>query len=359
MGKDYYKILGVDKSSSQDDIKKAFRKKAHELHPDKGGDPEKFKEVNEAYQVLGNPQKRAKYDQFGSAFEHAQAGGGFGGFEGFRDFSDFSDAFGFGAEDLGDIFGGLGSMFGFGKSRESKRGGRNIEAEISINFMEAVSGTEKEINLQKRAQCDRCGGKGAEPGAKVETCKICGGTGRVTRVQRTIFGAMQVQTTCSSCGGEGKVFSQKCSKCGGSGTVKEAVRLRVKIPAGIENGGVIRLSGQGEAGEKGAKAGDLYLRIRIIPDKRFERRGGDIFSTAYINFTQAALGDKIDVETVDGAVKMKIPEGTQSETEFRLRGKGMPHLQGRGKGDHIVKIKVRTPVSLNKKQKEAFKDLGI
>lgn len=366
MGKDYYKTLGVQKGASQDDIKKAFRKLAHEYHPDKkGGSEAKFKEINEAYQVLGDPNKRTKYDQFGSAFEHGQAGGGFHGFDGFRDFSGFSDGFNINMNDLGDMFGGIGDIFGFsGRGGQGRRGSRarrgsDIEISLTIEFMEAVFGVEKEIGLNKTIKCEKCKGEGAEPGAKIESCKVCGGKGRTARVERTIFGQMQVEMECSDCVGEGKSYSEKCSRCAGRGIVKEIVKLKVKIPAGIDDNGVIRLTGQGEAGSKGAPAGDLYLHIRVKKDSRFERHGNDVLTKNYINFTQAALGDKIEVETVDGPVTMKIPEGTESGTVFRLRGHGIPNVQGRGKGDHLVEVKIKTPKNLNRKQKETLKDLGI
>ncbi|MBI4811844.1 molecular chaperone DnaJ [Candidatus Falkowbacteria bacterium] len=379
MSKDYYKVLGVDKDASQDDIKKAFRELAHKHHPDKpGGNEAKFKEINEAYQVLGDPNKRAKYDQFGSAFEHGQAGGGFHGFEGFRDFSNFAEGFNINMEDLGDMFGGLGDMFGFstrggqgpfgsaqGKRRAAR--GRDIAVDLTVDFKEVVFGTEKEINLKKNIRCTKCGGSGAEPSAKMETCPTCGGKGVVTKIQRTVFGQMQMQSTCPTCGGEGKTASQKCSKCGGAGVNKEIVNLKVKIPAGIDNGQSIRLSGQGEAGEKGAPAGDLYLRIRVRPDKRWERDDFDILSKAEIGFAQAALGDKIDIETIDGPVKMKIPESTQSGTVFKLKGRGISRVRASGsfgsaqdrRGDHLIEVIVKTPKNLNKKQKEILQDLGI
>jgi molecular chaperone DnaJ len=360
MSKDYYNILGVNKNASQDDIKKAFRKLAHEHHPDKkGGDEAKFKELNEAYQVLGDINKRAKYDQFGSAFEHGQAGGGFGGFEG------FSEGFNVNMDDLGDMFGGIGDIFGFsargGQGRRGARAkrGSDIEVSMTIDFMEAVSGMEKEIGLNKTTKCDKCKGEGAEPDAKVESCKVCGGRGKTTRVQRTIFGQMQVEMECSDCVGEGKSYSEKCSKCSGRGIVKEVVKLKIKIPAGIDDGGVIRLTGQGEVGSKGAPVGDLYLYIRVKKDSRFERQGNDVLTKNFVNFTQAVLGDKIEVETVDGPVTMKIPEGTESGTVFRLRGHGIPNVQGRGKGDHLVEVKIKTPKNLNKRQKEILKELGL
>lgn len=361
MGKDYYKILGVDRNASQDEIKKAFRQKAHQCHPDKvGGDEAKFKEINEAYQVLGDSKKRSQYDQFGSTFEHAQASGGFHGFDGFRDFSGFANGFNVNVEDLGDIFGGMGDIFGFGGGRQGKRTrrGKDIEMILNIDFLEAVFGIDKEINFKKTVVCGHCQGNGAEPGAKIETCRVCGGSGRTIKVQRTILGNMQIQTTCENCGGEGKVFDRKCSKCSGSGTVQEMASLKVSIPAGIDNGETIRLSGQGEFGEKGAPAGDLYLKIRVNPDRRFERDGYDVKNKIEINFTQAALGDKIEIETVDGLVKLYIPEGTQSNTVFKLKGKGITRLQSRGRGDHLVEVIVKTPKNLSRRQKELLKELN-
>lgn len=361
MSKDYYKVLGVNKGASQDDIKKAFRKLAHEYHPDKtGGTEAKFKEINEAYQVLGDPNKRTKYDQFGSAFEYGQAGGGFGGFGG----QGFSENININMDDLGEMFGGFGDIFGFSSRGGGRRGARakrgsDIEVSLTIDFMEAVFGVEKEIGLNKTIKCEKCKGEGMEPGAKVESCKVCGGKGRTARIQRTIFGQMQVEMECSDCVGEGKAYSEKCSRCAGRGIVKEMVKLKVKIPAGIDDNGIIRLTGQGEAGEKSAPAGDLYLHIRVKKDSRFERQGNDVITKNFISFTQAALGDKIEVETVDGPITMKIPEGTESGTVFRLRSHGIPNVQGRGKGDHLAEVKIKTPRNLNRKQKETLKDLGI
>lgn len=363
MGKDYYKVLGVDRSATQEEIKKAFRKKAHEYHPDKSsGNEAKFKEAGEAYRVLGNEQKRSQYDRYGSAaFEQAQSNGGHAGFDGFRDASGFSGGFNVNMDDLGDIFGGIGDIFGFGGGgggggRRTRRGA-DIQVMLAIDFTEAVFGAEKEVNLQKKVKCDKCKGNGAEPGTKIETCKTCKGTGQTTRAQRTIFGNVRVQAVCEDCQGEGERYAKACSKCGGRGAVSENVNFKVKIPAGIDNGETIRLSGQGEAGDKGAPAGDLYLRIKVNPDKRFEREGYDIKTKTEISFTQAALGDKIDVETIDGSVKLKIPAGTQSGTVFKLRGRGVARLQAGGRGDHYVKVVVITPTGLSKKQKDLLKEL--
>lgn len=360
MSKDYYKILGVAKGASQEEIKKAFRKKAHEYHPDKKtGNEAKFKEINEAYQVLGDSKKRAQYDQFGTAFNGAGGGtGGYGGFGGFN-----GAGVNINMDDLGDIFEGIGDIFGFGgqRSRGSTRSkaGRDLQLRLDIDFMEAVFGTEKEITLNKKVVCDRCRGNLAEPGTKIETCKACNGRGKTTRVQRTILGNMQVQVPCDVCGGEGKTYAQKCKKCAGQGVVVDNSRLKVRIPAGINDHETIRLSGQGEAGEKGAPAGDLYLKIRINPDQRFQRDGYDIRTNQKISFTQAALGDKIEVETVHGRVKLKIPAGTQSGTTFKIRSKGVDRLQGGGRGDHYVTVKINTPSHLNRKQKELLQELGL
>lgn len=361
MNKDYYKILGVEKSASQDEIKKAFRKKAHEYHPDKAtGDEAKFKEANEAYQVLGDAQKRAQYDQFGSNFQNGQAGGAYGGFGGFGGFQ--NGGVNINMDDLGDLFGGFGDMFGFGggaSRQKSSRRGHDIQTTLVVSFDEAVHGAEKEISLRRKVRCDQCGGNGAEPGTKVDTCSRCHGTGKVTQVQRTILGNIQVQSVCPDCDGEGQTFSQKCKKCSGSGVHEETSHLKIKIPAGVDDGETIRLSGQGEAGIKGAGAGDLYLKISVRDDKRFERDGYDIYTQAKISFTQAALGDKISIETVDGSVTLKIPSGTQSGTSFKLRGKGVTRLRGGGRGDHFVKVQIKTPTSLSRKQKELLRELDL
>lgn len=358
MSKDYYKTLGVDKGANQDEIKKAFRKLAHQHHPDKGnGNEEKFKEINEAYQVLGNEQKRKQYDQFGSDFSGTGPGfGGFSGFDGFRGGVNID------MDDLGDMFGGLGDIFGFSSSGSGKRGprrGQDIEAVLTINFNTAVFGGEEEIALKKRVVCSECKGRGAKPGTKIETCKFCGGSGRVKRIQRTILGNMQVDMTCKECSGEGRTFSELCSMCGGNGIIVDSVKLKVKIPAGINNNESIRLAGQGEAGAKGGNAGDLYLRIKVRPDGKFKREGYNILTKKEINFSQAALGDKIEIDTVYGLISLKVPEGTQSGTVFKLRSKGVARLNTSGKGDHLVEIIVKTPKDLNKKQKETLIELGI
>jgi len=362
MSKDYYDILGVSKSASAEEIKSAFRKKAHEHHPDKGGNAEKFKELNEAYQVLGNVEKRQRYDQFGSAAFNQGSGDGFNGFSGFQNGAGMNFDF----EDLGDMFGGFGDIFGFGGDSSGRRGGakrqtrgHDLEMSLSLDFLEAAFGTEKEISFSKNVVCHRCQGNGAEPGVKIETCGICHGSGRVSRVQRTILGNIQTQSSCTACDGEGKIYSQKCGQCAGSGTHRESVKLKVRIPAGIGDGESIRLNSQGEAGQKGAPAGDLYLRIKLIPHKKFIRDGYDVRTEEIINIKQAILGGKIEVSTVHGSLQLKIPEGTQSGTVFKLKEKGIPRLHNRGTGDHFVKVIVKIPMGLNKKQKQVLEELGI
>jgi len=358
MNKDYYSVLGVEKSASQDEIKKAFRKKAHIYHPDKkGGDEAKFKEANEAYQVLGDEQKRRQYDQFGSAgMGGAGFGGGQGGFGGGSGYQNID------MDDLGDMFGGLGDIFGFGgggRRAQGPRRGEDIQAILTISFEDAVFGVDRDIDLRKNVVCDVCKGSGAKPGAKIETCKTCGGAGKIRKIQRTILGNMQTEVICPDCNGEGKTYSEKCSQCHGAGIENKNIKLTVKIPAGINNGESIRLTGQGEAGEKGASSGDLYLKMRVAESKKFHREGYNITTKKEISFTQAALGDKIEIETIHGNVNLKIPEGTQSGTIFKLRSKGVKELSGRGHGDHLVEVIVKTPKNLNKKQKTLLKELGV
>ncbi len=366
MGKDYYKILGVDKNSTKEQIKKAFREKAHKYHPDKkDGDEKKFKEVNEAYQVLGNDEKKKQYDQFGSTFEDQ---GGFGGGMNWDDFMKYARQGGatysnvdFDFGDLGDILGDLfGSGFGFGGSRtraKTRSSGRDIEVSLALDFKEAVFGTEKTIELEKLVICDKCKGNGAEPGTKITECKTCNGQGQVQRVQRTILGNIQAVTVCPDCQGEGKTYETPCSKCSGQGRIKQKVQIPVKVPAGIDNNMTLRMSGEGEAGIKGNKAGDLYIHIQVKPDPDFKREGDNIITKASINFSQAALGDKIPIKTVDGEVNLKIPAGTQSGKILVLKGKGVPKFQRYGRGDHLVEIDVKTPENLNKKQKKLLEEL--
>ncbi|MFA5420625.1 MAG: molecular chaperone DnaJ [Patescibacteria group bacterium] len=354
MAKDYYSILGVSKDASQADLKNAFRKLAHKHHPDKGGDTNKFKEINEAYQTLGNEQKRRQYDQFGSSpfSSGASPSGGF-------DFSGFQGGAGF--EDLGDIFGGLGDIFGGGRSnrRQSSGRGSDIEALLSIDFMEAAFGATKEILLNKNVKCSVCDGSGAEPGSKIETCKECSGRGIVYKNQRTIFGTMQVEDICPNCQGEGKTYSKKCSKCSGYGFHKGEEKIKVKIPAGIDRGEAIRISGKGNAGSKGSPAGDLLLRINVSQSDEFKRNYYDIHTKEKISVKQAILGDKINIKTIHGDITLKIPNGTQSGTVFKIKGKGIKKLRGIGEGDHFVEVTVVIPKSISRKDKKMLEQLDI
>ena len=363
MGKDYYAILGVSKNASADEIKKAYRKLAHEHHPDKAGQDtskkeryeSKFKEVNEAYQVLSSAEKRQQYDQFGGTFEEAKQGGGFGGFGGFGQAGGINVDF----EDLEDL---LGGMFGFGGGRQSKRArgrrGKNIEIIVTIEFMEAAFGVKKNVSLHKTVSCANCQGRGADPKSKIVTCSVCHGRGQVESVQNTILGQFRSARVCSACGGEGSKAEKICGACAGTGVVKETVSLDINIPAGINGGEVMEITGQGEAGRQGGSPGDLYVKINVKPDPRFERRGDDIWNILPLKFSEAALGAKKDVETLDGQIRLDIPEGTQTEKIFRLAGRGVTHLRGRGRGDHFVKVNVLTPIKLSKKQKELLKELN-
>jgi len=351
MSKDYYKTLNVEKGASKDDIKVAFRKLAHEHHPDKGGDQERFKEVNEAYQVLSDETKRSQYDQFGSSFD--QPGGGGGGFGGFN--QGFSSE-GVNFDDLGDMFSG---MFGGnrGGSRTRQAQGSHIQVDMQLSFKEAVFGVEKEIQVSKNNSCERCGGVGAEPGSTMKTCDTCEGSGVQEKVQNTILGAIRSRTACDPCTGRGEVPESLCSTCGGSGMEYGKKSLRVEVPSGVENGMKIRVRGQGESIGASGVAGDLYVILHVKLDPRFERVGEHIYTQHDIGFTQAALGDEVKVETLEGKVKLKIPAGTQSGDKLRLRSKGVP--KARSRGDMIVIIQVVTPKKVSRKEKKLLEELDL
>lgn len=363
MSKDYYKILGVEKNASADEIKKAFRRLAHKFHPDKqGGDEAKFKEVNEAYQVLGDEDKRKKYDQFGSDFEQQ---GGFGGAGNWEDFmraargqGGFSQGggFDFGNVDIGDIF---GDLFGFGGGRGQRRQqrGNDIQVDIELSFRDAVFGVEKEIKLTKENSCDVCEGSGKEPDSKMIQCGECKGQGQVRRVQQTFLGAMQSVVVCPLCHGNGQIPEKSCRHCGGKGTKKSESNYNLKIPAGIHDGGTIRLQGKGEAGGPSSVAGDLYIVVHVLKDKNFEREGNDIYTTLHISYPQAALGETIEVETLDGMKKIAIPDGTQSHQKIRLKGLGVPYLNSNGRGDHYVQVIVDVPKKLTRNAKKLLEEL--
>jgi molecular chaperone DnaJ len=358
MAKDYYKILGVSREASQDEIKRAFRELAHKYHPDMpGGNAEKFKEINEAYQVLSNPEKRRQYDQFGTTFEQAQSQGGFSGFDGFRDFSGFANGFDFDFADLGEMF-GFGDIFGQKQKRARTSRGRDIEIEKEIDFMEAVFGGERILELNKLNTCPNCHGSGAEPDSKIVTCPRCRGSGRIESFQQTFFGSFRTVTTCPNCHGEGKKAEDECHQCHGSGVVRGIKKLKIKIPAGIDDGETVKITGEGEAGRYGGRPGDLFITFRVKPHREFIRRGNDILSKVGISFVQAALGDKIEVATIDGKVKLTIPPGTQSGQIFKLKNKGVPYVNGRGRGDHLVEVSVITPTRLTKRQRELLEEFA-
>lgn len=371
---DYYDILGVSKGASDDEIKKAYRKLAHKHHPDKGGgDEAKFKEINEAYQVLSDKSKRSQYDQFGRTFDQGGAGG-FGGFSAGGgpasgwDFSgfDFGQGFSRGGQGGGYEFdfGGAGfedifsSVFGGSRRTSAKKRGRDIQIDLEISFEESYFGTEKEVNLRKSVVCSKCNGLGGEPGAGKKTCPSCKGSGRIEKVSRSLLGSFSQVSTCSECQGEGNIYEKKCSRCGGDGRVKEDQPTKIHIPAGIADGQTLSMSGLGEAGERRAGPGDLYAAIHVKSDRRFERKGLDISSTEYIPYSMAVLGGKIEIDTLEGKLMLKIPSGTQSDEIFRLKEKGFPDLHGRTRGHQMVKVVVRVPKGPSREQKRIIEELG-
>ena len=356
--RDYYEVLGVSKDASADEIKKAFRKAAVKHHPDKeGGDETKFKEINEAYEVLKDAQKRQRYDQFG----HAGVGGNGGGysgnpFEGFGGFQGQNVHFDFGDGGLGDIF----SQFFGGGAGQQQRGpkrGRDVETTINLTFEEAVFGIERTLELDMDDECSHCHGTTVEPGSSMKTCPTCKGAGQQQRVMNTIFGPVQQAVVCDTCHGAGQIPEKVCTVCKGKGTERRRQSLKVKIPAGIDDGATIRLTGRGEAVGGGSR-GDLYVNIRVKAHKKFTREGDIILSDEHVTMVDAALGTEIDVETVDGTIRMKVPAGTQSGTDFKLTDHGVPHLRGNGRGAHIVRIVVDTPTKLSKKQRELLEQFG-
>ena len=350
--KDYYEVLGVKKDASDEEIKRSFRKLAKQYHPDVNKEPgaaEKFKEIGEAYSVLSDPNKRSQYDQFGhAAFQNGAGGaGGAGGFSGF-DFNDF---------DFGDIFDDLFGGFGFGrgKNKNKSQKGSDTLVRVQLEFMEAIKGCKKTIKIDLNDTCDKCGGKG---GFKEKTCPTCNGRGRVVVQQNSLFGVFQTETTCRDCGGVGKSYEEKCSKCNGKGTIKQTKEIEVDVPAGVDTGNKLRISGKGEAGKNGGPNGDIYIEFIVKEHPVFEREGRDIYIEVPVTITDAILGCKKEIPTLDGNVYLEIKPGTQSLTKLKLRGKGVKPVNERFTGDLYAVINVVIPTKLSKNQKELIKELS-
>ena len=369
--RDYYEVLGLKKGASDQEIKSAFRKMAIKYHPDKNpGDKkaeEKFKEINEAYGVLSDPDKKMKYDKFGHAgvdpnagFGGAGAGGaqggGFGGFGGFGGGAGGAGGF----EDIFDMFGGMfgGGGFGGQQRKNAPRRGRDIQKAMTITFEEAAFGCKKKIRLTKDIKCKTCGGDGAAPGSGKKTCPTCGGSGTVTQMQKTPFGQFQSQGPCPQCHGKGTIIEKPCPTCKGSGVTRGTVNIEINIPAGVDNGSLIPIKGQGEPGKNGGPMGDLYIAIAVKPHKYFIRKGNDIYLDIPITYEQAALGATITVPTLNEKVSYKVPAGTQTGTTFRIKGRGISDVRTRRKGDLYVKVYIEVPTKLDATQKQAIKNMG-
>ena len=358
MAKDYYKTLGVEKNANKEDIKKAFRKLAHEHHPDKGGNSEKFKELSEAYSVLSDDQKRSQYDTFGSAGPSAGGGSYGGGFQGGQGFEGF-DFSGFGGGqngqnfefDLGDIF---GDFFGGGRKPKTKKG-RDISIDLDLSFYESVFGGEKKIHLTKQSKCKVCNASGAKSGTSMETCPTCGGNGKIRQAQKSIFGTFMTEAICETCGGLGQVPREKCTSCRGSGVLKNEEELTVSIPSDVNDGETIRLSGGGEH-IKGGTSGDLYIKIHVKRDLLFKKEGKDLVTELNIKLSDALLGGKYMLKTLDGDIELHVPEGAEFGQILRIKGKGVP-VTGTKRGDLLIKLNIKLPTRLSRKAKEAFEGL--
>ena len=359
--RDYYEVLGVSKTATEDELKKAFRKLAKQYHPDANPDnkeeaEKKFKEINEAYETLSDPQKRKMYDQFGPDGPQGFGGGSAGGYysTGFDGFSDFGD--------IGDIFSSFfGGGFG-GRSRKNNNGpvqGADVKSTIDITFEESFLGVEKEIIVTRNETCTTCGGNGAKPGTVIDKCTVCNGTGQVRQIQNTILGQMQTTRTCGTCGGTGKVIKQPCDVCKGRGKIRKQAKIKIKIPAGIDDGQTIVLRGEGEAGSRGGAKGDLYILIRVKKHSIFTRNGNDVICTVPITFTQATLGANLEIPMVDGSKeKYQIPEGTQTGTKFTIRGKGFKTVNASSQGNFVFTVQVQVPKHLTKEQRDLLNELA-
>ncbi len=355
MNKNYYQILGISKDAPQEEIKKAYRKLAHKYHPDKGGDEKKFKEINEAYQTLSDQKKRSQYDQFGRVFEgEAGAGPGSGfswGAWGRPSGADFE----FNMGDLGELF---EEMFGGGRRKKDPKKGKNIEIDMEISLEDVLKGKEKELSFYKMVFCSRCQGMGAEPGTSIKECFSCRGAGQVQQVKRTLFGSFTRSIVCPECRGEGFRPEKPCNVCRGEGRINGKEDIKIFIPAGIDTNQVIKVEGKGEAGRRGGKSGDLYIRIFVKRHQIFKRRGDDLYISEVISFTQAVLGDEIEIPSLDGKkILLRVPSGIESGKILRISRKGIPHFSGLGSGNMYVELIIKTPKKLTKKQKELLEEL--
>ncbi|NLW08205.1 MAG: molecular chaperone DnaJ [Clostridia bacterium] len=348
--RDYYEVLGISREASEQEIKKAYRRLARKYHPDVNPGnkeaEEKFKEIQEAYEVLSDSEKRARYDRFGHAGMDNGGAGGFGGMG--ADFGNFGDIF--------DMF--FGGGFGGGSRRQGPQRGADLRLDLEISFEEAAFGTEKEIGVPRQERCDTCGGSGAAPGTGPKQCPVCHGTGQVRFTQNTPLGHFQTVRTCHRCHGQGTIIEIPCSACRGSGVVQRTRKIKVKIPPGVDTGSRLRLSGEGESGVRGGPPGDLYIYFNVRPHKFFRREGYDVVCELPLTMVQAALGDRVQVATLDGKVELNIPPGTQSGSTFRIKGKGIPRLNGIGRGDQHVRVIVEVPVNLTERQKELLREFG-
>lgn len=350
MAKDYYKTLGVGKDASPDEIKKAFRKLAHQHHPDKGGDEKKFKEASEAYQTLSDEKKRAEYDTYGSAGPGQGFGGGHSGFDS-SGFGGFQGGQGFEGVDLNDIF---GDIFGGGRQQQARRG-RDISVDLELSFSEGVFGVERKVIITKTSTCDTCHGSGAKPGTATKTCPECKGEGRIVENRRTILGTFAQERECGNCHGSGKVPEEKCNTCKGHGVARKQEEITIRVPAGIQNGEMVRLTGAGEAVQSG-KAGDLYVRVHIAPHKVFTREANNLVMKQSVKLTDALLGAEYSVQTLDGEIKLKIPKGVSSGEVLRVREKGVP-VDSKRRGDLLIKLEVKNPQKLSRKAEKLIEDL--
>ncbi|NLY87144.1 MAG: molecular chaperone DnaJ [Clostridiales bacterium] len=364
--RDYYEVLGINKEASDDEIKKAYRKKALKYHPDKNPDDkaaeEKFKEANEAYEILSDPDKKSKYDRFGHAGVDPSYGGGAGGFGGFGDFGGFG-GFGGGTQgmsfdDIFDMFGGFGSGRRSSANRNGPQKGRDLQKTITIDFTDAIFGCSKQIEITKDVKCKTCNGTGAKEGTEKKTCDACGGSGQVTHVTETPLGRFQNVTTCSKCGGTGQIIESPCPDCKGTGKIRKTVKIKVDIPKGVDNDSVVTLRGQGAPGINGGPNGDLYIVINVRPHSTYKRRGDNLYLEMPITYEQAVLGDKVSVPGFGETYSYSISPGTQTGSSFRLKGKGAPNVRTGRKGDLYVKVVIEVPTKLSNKEKKAIKEMS-